>query len=52
MGRFGHRFGRRFRNPLDIDVRAGGARAIRDRLRHRLDMAVAGIVKNENLGHG
>jgi len=40
-----------FRNPLDVDRGARGARAFGDGFRHRFDMAIRGIVQNQNFGH-
>jgi hypothetical protein len=40
-----------FRDALDIDLGIRGADALGDGIRHRLDVAVAGIVEDEDLGH-
>jgi hypothetical protein len=41
----------RFRDPLDVDRGARGARTFGDGFRHRFDMAIRGIVQNQNFGH-
>ena len=43
-----HQFG----HPLDVDRGAGFARAFGNGIRHRLDVAVGGIIENENFCHG
>jgi hypothetical protein len=51
IGLLGDLFGHQFRHALNVDGRAGGAGPLGDGIGHRLDMAVGGIVENENLGH-
>ena len=49
FGDFGrHQFG----HALDVDRGAGFARAFGDGVRHRFDMAVGGIIEDENFCHG
>src|SRR5271170_6481577 len=45
------RLGGVFRHPFDVDGGAGLTRAFGDRISHFLDVAVAGIIQYENLGH-
>ena len=42
-----HQFG----HALDVNVSAGFACTLGDRVRHRLDVAVSGIVENQNFRH-
>ncbi len=49
--RLGGCLGRGFGNTLEVDAGAGRARALGDGGGHRLDVAVAGVIENENLGH-
>jgi hypothetical protein len=41
----GHQLG----HALGINMRAGLPRPLRDSIRHRFDMAVGGVVENQNL---
>ena len=43
-----HQFG----HALDIDGGAGFARALGNRVGHGFDVAIGGIIENENFGHG
>src|SRR5205085_12396983 len=48
LGDFGrHQFG----HALDVDERAGFAGAFSDRICHRLDVTVSGIIEHKYLGH-
>ena len=47
----GDRFRHQFRHALDVDGRAGVARALGDGVRHGLDVTVGGIIEHENFGH-
>jgi hypothetical protein len=44
---FGHRFG----HPLEFHRRPSGAGAVGHRLRHLLDVAIRGVIQNQNLSH-
>ncbi len=46
-----HLGGHELRHALDIDSRAGFAGSFGNSVRHRFDMAVSRVIKNENLGH-
>ncbi|MGY4355869.1 hypothetical protein ACVW0J_002362 [Bradyrhizobium sp. i1.7.7] len=40
------------RHALDVDGGAGLARAFGDGMGHRFDVAIGGIIEDENFGHG
>ena len=49
--RLGDLFGHQLRHALDVDGRAGFARAFGDGIRHRFDVTVGGIIEHEYFGH-
>ncbi len=51
MGLASDLLGDEFGHPLDVHMRTGITRPLGDRVRHRLDMAVRRVVKNQNLRH-
>jgi hypothetical protein len=48
---FGDVLGHQLGDALDVNMRAVRSGTFGDRVRHRLDMAVAGIIQNEYFGH-
>jgi hypothetical protein len=48
---FGDVLGHQLGDALDVNMRAVRPGAFGDRVRHRLDMPIAGIIQNEQFGH-
>jgi len=51
VGRRGDGLRHELGRPADIDLRAARPRAVGDGVRHLLDVAVGGIVEDEDTGH-